>query len=208
MSGLLGRLVGQAMGPRAGTPSRIRSAVSVHAMVPVALESREMTSQLAVAEPDTNRRVMMATELTSVPTLTATPESDHETARAAGEPPASQRAEAAQAPRAKDEHSTRERTTERRTMVREQVIAVPDRLLPETAPGPVPALAAVTPAAREAREMGTDRVGSSEPPTEVHVHIGRIDVIAAPEPAAQKKTRPTARPSVALAEYLARRKTP
>jgi hypothetical protein len=44
-----------------------------------------------------------------------------------------------------------------------------------------------------------------EEPTEVHVHIGRIEVTAAPEPAAPKKTRPAPRETRPLADYLARK---
>jgi hypothetical protein len=42
----------------------------------------------------------------------------------------------------------------------------------------------------------------------VHVHIGRIEVIAAPEPAAKKTQKPAARPTVPLADYLARKARP
>jgi hypothetical protein len=45
-------------------------------------------------------------------------------------------------------------------------------------------------------------------PTEVHVHIGRIEVIATQEPTAPKKSRTSAaRSTLPLAEYLARRRS-
>jgi hypothetical protein len=46
-------------------------------------------------------------------------------------------------------------------------------------------------------------------PTEVHVHIGRIEVVAMPEPAAaSKKPRAQPRSTRPLSEYLARRRQP
>jgi hypothetical protein len=53
------------------------------------------------------------------------------------------------------------------------------------------------------------RPDNQREPTEVHVHIGRIEVIAAPEPAAPKKPpKPATRPTVPLADYLARKVRP
>jgi hypothetical protein len=46
-------------------------------------------------------------------------------------------------------------------------------------------------------------------PTEVHVHIGRVEVVTMPEPAANsKRPRPPARNTRPLAEYLARQRHP
>ena len=67
-----------------------------------------------------------------------------------------------------------------------------------------PAIARVTSAPPPAAT--TLNVSRTEP-TEVHVHIGRIEVIAAPEPAAPKKSRTTqVRNTLPLADYLARRR--
>jgi hypothetical protein len=46
-------------------------------------------------------------------------------------------------------------------------------------------------------------------PTEVHVHIGRIEVIAAPEPAApNKQHKSPQRSTLPLADYLAKKARP
>jgi hypothetical protein len=68
---------------------------------------------------------------------------------------------------------------------------------------PTPAIA---PAAQPVPTLTIAKNSQSEP-TEVHVHIGRIEVIAAPEPAAPKSNRTSAsRSTLPLADYLARRR--
>jgi hypothetical protein len=79
---------------------------------------------------------------------------------------------------------------------------VPPPLIGETAAsrprspfGPIrPAVADVTKTAQDGE------------PTEVHVHIGRIEVTALPAPAAPKRRERPARQSPPLADYLAKRR--
>jgi hypothetical protein len=84
------------------------------------------------------------------------------------------------------------------------------------APIPAPLLATASPVVMSV-PLQTQRPSSvpgpiskqlPEAPTEVHVHIGRIEVTALPSsPATAKRARDTnARPSVPLSEYLARRR--
>jgi hypothetical protein len=49
---------------------------------------------------------------------------------------------------------------------------------------------------------------SSRDTTEVHVHIGRIEVTALPAPASPQPRVRAARPSVPLSDYLAKRRSP
>jgi hypothetical protein len=84
--------------------------------------------------------------------------------------------------------------------------ALPPRLLTETEPAPsTPSIAAASLAAD--LPTRTDLAGTDEQPTEVHVHIGRIEVSAVHEAPPQKKSRPAARRSASLTDYLARRKS-
>jgi len=65
----------------------------------------------------------------------------------------------------------------------------------------------IAPAAQPSLAVTVAPNGSRAEPTEVHVHIGRIEVIAAPEAGAPKKNRAApARNTLPLADYLARRR--
>jgi hypothetical protein len=84
--------------------------------------------------------------------------------------------------------------------------AVPTPLLDEiiTAPLPPRTIAPAFVHGASASQSGHATAGSE--PTEVHVHIGRIEVTAVAEPEKPKKTRPSApRQTLSLADYLARR---
>jgi hypothetical protein len=79
----------------------------------------------------------------------------------------------------------------------------PAPLLPDVVvAAPPPAIAAIRPA--PPRETRTAAIVE---PTEVHVHIGRIEVTALPAPAASKRRERPARPSVPLSDYLAKRRS-
>jgi hypothetical protein len=71
--------------------------------------------------------------------------------------------------------------------------------------GAPPFLAAARISAESQRRP--ERARDVEQPTEVHVHIGRIDVTAAREPPAPKKSRKSSRETLPLAEYLSRRRS-
>lgn len=81
----------------------------------------------------------------------------------------------------------------------------PARLMPAATPRQPPA-APVSVAGQAAwAAHPPPRAAKAEEPTEVHVHIGRIDVTAVPEPAAPRR-RPAGAPApMSLDSYLARR---
>jgi hypothetical protein len=64
----------------------------------------------------------------------------------------------------------------------------------------------IKPAPQSPPLMSAARDLARDEPPEVHVHIGRIEVIAAPEPAPAKKRAAPARNTLPLADYLARRR--
>lgn len=89
----------------------------------------------------------------------------------------------------------------------EAATRVPKPLLPATAVMYPPATAMHSKGAEATGDGDTARAAAT--PTEVHVHIGRIDVIAAAEPPAPKRTREnTVRKTQSLSEYLARGRNP
>lgn len=90
--------------------------------------------------------------------------------------------------------------------------AGPARLMPAATPRPTPA--ATMPVAGQSAwsaystARSPARAAKAEEPTEVHVHIGRIDVTAVHEPAAPRR-RPAGAPApMSLDTYLARRSRP
>jgi hypothetical protein len=91
----------------------------------------------------------------------------------------------------------------------ERDAAIPQPLLTE-APGPsMPPMisAALLNSTRDADSR--IRPDAQREPTEVHVHIGRIEVIAPPEAPPVKKPPPRAsRPTVPLSEYLSKKARP
>lgn len=208
MSGLLRRLAGEALrgpatsGAIAGR-SRIRPAAGIHAQVPLASSASEPApTQVAADPPSTD--ASQATPITPVAILPQ--ERFGETAASAGAPLAAAVIGATLA----RERAAAIRTTEPGTprAVDERVEPqVPPTLLGEVAAAP-PAHGAVLPLAspRVAYESPAQRAAAE--PTEVHVHIGRIDVIAPPVPAkAERKARAPRRETLPLSEYLARRRT-
>jgi len=205
MSGMLQRLVGQAMGTQASGLPRVRSAMSVHAQAPIGLphETAESRPELALtpavpqqgSEPSrTPTPVQQATPREVVPAIRSAQAARESTPLAEPTPrshsplrpsPTFHAAAARSAP-----HDFAERA--------------PPPLLEEMQD--VSAPPAIKPAAAVQQPLGVAANPSRAEPTEVHVHIGRIEVIAAPEPAAAKQSRPAARNTRSLAEYLARRR--
>jgi hypothetical protein len=81
---------------------------------------------------------------------------------------------------------------------------LPEPLLDDVQIEARPAIAPLTHPVSVIRAESKD---SRAEPTEVHVHIGRIEVIAAPAPATPKKSRTApARNTLPLTDYLARRR--
>lgn len=62
-----------------------------------------------------------------------------------------------------------------------------------------------TPPPRPVARIESTRAQQQVEPTEVHVHIGRIEITAENPPAAPGLKPPTTRPSLALGDYLAKR---
>jgi hypothetical protein len=209
VSRLLQRLASQALG--AGGP-RVRSASAVHAQVPIALPVRERARAIDVArgfdadptpaEPDAGRGARPDTALPPVHERLETPVergSRAETARSladvtfdAGGPrdPVAPSSDPWQPPN-------------------------DQRAVPAPLPTPLlgsvestSAAAIVTGAIRPAAPPDANPRASAEP-TEVHVHIGRIEVTALHAAAAappRRGERP-ARQTVPLSDYLAKRRS-
>jgi hypothetical protein len=214
MSGLLSRLASQALNTNSARASEpgIRPAASVHAQVPVgpATGSEASVPTLRVHSPVPSEdqteklRVQDTARIASFPAESAAP------AGSAGH-----RRSIASAPRfdARPELRIVERAsvsapTPSRPASAEGEWRGPRPLLGEShdAPAQPASIAPLTPP-RPHIEPAQNR--SATEPTEVHVHIGRIEVMAMPEPAAaSKKPRPPTRHTRPLSEYLARRRQP
>ncbi len=206
MSGLLQRLAGQALGvPVSGTP-RIRPAASVHAQVPMGIpqeveDTRPLTGIAPEAPRQREQGVRASTpvaggSLHEADTAIRSIETVHEIAAP------TTRARAADPHRAW-QAGAREYAV--RPPSGDFFDRTPQPLLEETrvASAPPP-IAPVAPAPRPI-DAGLEETRVES--TEVHVHIGRIEVIAAPEPAAPKKSpKPAVRDTRPLDEYLARRR--
>jgi hypothetical protein len=86
--------------------------------------------------------------------------------------------------------------------------AIPLTLLAETPISPLLATPSRLVSSTNERELRREP-GAPRESTEVHVHIGRIEVIAAQEPGAPKKARTQApRQTVPLADYLGKKMRP
>jgi len=82
----------------------------------------------------------------------------------------------------------------------------PQLLLGEVRASPAPT-SAITPVAPPRNVNDNSQTRGTAEATEVHVHIGRIDVTAVQEPAQAKKSRIAApRNTLTLSDYLARRR--
>jgi hypothetical protein len=209
MSGLLQRLAGQALGAKAASTSRIRSAMSVHAQVPVALPvgneepvASGLVPMLRESTPASIRvdSAVVAREDSRAPTYVST--------RSAPDHLGAKSTEREAGGRSRTDPSPVPPDTAREARPHEHECAVPERLLEDVAPASTTACPfAISPLPVPSRPhsppvRGTD----SGEPTEVHIHIGRIEVTAAAEPEKPKKPRAaTPRQTLPLADYLARR---
>jgi hypothetical protein len=202
MSGLLQRLADQAVGAQASSAPRIRPAASVHAQVSVS-----QPYEVAVARPVpmlvSEAPPMAPQDSPPASPQRLSPQAFSKTVQPVGgdrqfapqpEIPGPSEARAAP-PRVLHEPSNGRashefaETAPPPLLGEAQVISAPSAITPVT-PAPLPAVA-----------MSGD---ARAKPTEVHVHIGRIEVIAAPEPV-PKKGRTTSRNTLPLSDYLARR---
>ena len=193
MSGLLKRLAGQAIGAHAPQAmQRVRPAMTMHAQVP-AVPTRE--DDESMAEP---RSRVPAPDPSGSQIGRAAPQRGRDLAFAASTS-GSQSPRAHQAMPGRSSHTeTHERRSHEFTTNPPQPLfdEVPITSLPAGIAAAAPAPVIVVP----------PREHSRNEPTEVHVHIGRIEVIAAPEPVAPKKSRQASRETLPLSDYLARRR--
>jgi hypothetical protein len=193
VSGLLKRLAGQAIGAQAPQAmQRVRPAMSMHAQVP-AFPTRE--DDESMAEP---RSRVPAPDPSGSQIGRASPPRGRDLAFAAS-------TSGSQSPRAHQAmsgRSSRTETDEHRS--HEVTTNLPQPLFDEVPITNLPAGIAV--AAPAPVIAVPPREHSRNEPTEVHVHIGRIEVIAAPEPVAPKKSRQASRETLPLSDYLARRR--
>lgn len=208
MNGLLQRLVSQARGAgSAAAGAGVRPAMSVHAQVPLGSaaaaspmlpnpEPRELATWpgalgiLYKSDPGQAERAQTAPiEISS---------SSRDGATAASEPVKAhtqERAERAAAPTA--------------DTIRVRNASIPQPLLAEAVAPSLPPMISAALMNQTHQPDSQVRLEASREPTEVHVHIGRIEVIAASEPAAPKKAAARApRHTAPLAEYLAKKARP
>jgi hypothetical protein len=203
VSGLLQRLAAQALG--ASSPAaapRIRSAMSVHAHVPPAqpagregpsLEPPTWPRSTATAAPD-SAPTDKAAEKCAAPAAALTAQDAR---------PRTDSKSTVEIPQLRAAGPEISPTREREIREIARAAALPERLMPESPPSRIEPLP-VAPRPASVRPAPDKDGGASHEPMEVHVHIGRIEVIARPEPMAPKKPRGSAsRQTRSLSEYLA-----
>jgi hypothetical protein len=199
MSGLLQRLAGQAtVANTGGTPirgGRIRPAASVHAPAPVALSADAEIEQLPQAYSHAPREANLAEE---------------RSAAWEAHPPVAMPAHAAQtsafakSPIASVPHVS---TTQLEESSPTRKDRTPQALLgePPTAESPASAITPITPPPMAINMAPQPAANES---TEIHLHIGRIEVSALQESATLKGPRASARRATqSLDEYLAGRRS-
>jgi hypothetical protein len=213
MNGLLQRLAGQALGATSrggsGTSTRIRSAASVHRHAPLGFAPREHTNspaavrtpELARPEPAIDARapdrdaeppasVARTTPVSLASRPMPMPESAMPATRAAMQPDSSPV------------------DTPREAELRSVASVAPARLLQEVADARADGVDIAARLAEPRLQVNAPGGAAARTPTEVHVHIGRIEVTAASDAAAPKKPRaPASRPTRDLSDYLLRGRT-
>ena len=208
------RLVNHVVGaPAASSPSRIRPASAVHALEPIAqTTARERALPTLLPTPyaaDTGRGSATAgRSLTNAPTASQFGPPSPDTSTLPLDPsrlePHDMRPIGDSAPTVSAASANPRADADLRH--EGSAIAPPQRLLEEVAPRV--AQSPIVPA-RIHSDLSSraDRARDAGQSTEVHVHIGRIEVTATHEPSASKKTRAPTRPAVPLSQYLARRRS-
>lgn len=205
MSGLLGRLVSQSMPSSNGkSPARIRAAMSVHKQAPLAHLREERKSKFephflgdmpgGKASGSHTVNLQPSVEKRAMP-VSSSADEKHK-----GAPPliadSATRIETHTIMRvAPQAHKNREH------LPRTETPKSPEPLFDEVPT--IEAPTAITPSAAPPSYTALAPAHARTEPTEVHVHIGRIEVIAAPEPVAHGKQRSAPRNTQALSDYLA-----
>jgi len=211
MSGLLQRIVGQAMRANAartsGNEARIRPAASVHAHAPVALPAQGEPEQLPQHLVNSPGETKLVDERVAGAVALSEPKTGYETRQAAAPPThAAQTPAVAISPIASAPRVALTNGKQSAESAPDFESRAPRALLGElpVAGSPAPAVAPITPP-RMTVEVAAHRAANE--PTEVHVHIGSIEVRAVQESGAPKKARtPAQRKTLSLDEYLARRR--
>jgi len=203
LNALLQRLAGQALGSKAtGGTTRIRAAASVHALPPAASPATETVRRSNLTLPakaesrDFSRVDVLQEKLepTNPGLVTRPPAAPLEwrSSLRESEPPATLPQPNPLAPLLPQPESKSP----------EAVTRLPERLLAE-AMQPASHTTSMMPV--QPPPLAVSRATAAEQkPTEVHVHIGRIEVTAAQETAAPAKQRRTPRAPRPLSDYLAR----
>lgn len=214
MSGLLNRLASQALTTNSARASEagIRPAASVHAQVPIgpangseaSVPTLRVYSQAPSEDPTKKLRMQGTARIASFPTgSAATADSAGHQRSIAPSPPFDARPELRII-----EHTSVSTPTQSRLASGEIQSRAPRPLLGESHHVPAQS-ASIAPLTSPRLQIEPARNQSTAEPTEVHVHIGRIEVMAMPEPAAaSKKPRAQTRSTRPLSEYLARRRQP
>ena len=165
-------------------------------------------ADLSRAEPATARPVSSAhAEVHGTP-LMPEPDSDNRAPRAISPTDSS----ADGGPHTSGDHDDAAAVDQPHSIGAEPQEAPPRRVVSRTAPPSVPdallppvATAATSPPSAGLHATAPDRRPAGDPPTDVHVHIGRIEVTAVQDAAAPKPTARHGRPPMSLDDYLARR---
>ncbi len=207
MSGLLRRLASQALRGTSATNAaamgaRIRPAVGIHAQAPSGSQARETSPLASAANPPVVDRAHDA----AIPPPLFLPQAEVGEIVARASTPAA-------AVAVIEVHRAREEVVGARHAghVAPQVVGsrleqrAPPALLGEIAATKSVHVPMPVKSPRIALEPASSRVAAE--PAEVHVHIGRIEVVAPPGAAKpEKKARAPRRDSRPLSEYLARRR--
>jgi hypothetical protein len=195
MNGLLQRLAAQALG---APGPRVRSAVTVQAQSPIALPSRGQRDEGHGASA-----LDGAASRTTLEPAPTTPRDDGADARREPEIVLVEpRPREAEGPQQIDDATTDLMGADAARKPIAPSLATP-------LPAPMRDLLATHPASASIRPAlpRQPQPGPHREPTEVHVHIGRIEVTALPATAEPKQRERPARPSVPLSDYLSKRRS-
>ena len=201
MTGMFGRLANQAKAGSGPERSRIRPASVVHAPVPLS-SAREPEVPLMTAPAHAVEEVLadpvVATTGVSHLMASSVPGAHQAPLAPATSPAGAQPTQVLEL----------NRVIVRDMQANERTRDVPAPLLAESPPPPLVPFS-VAPFVGAPRERSNDPSVRRGEPTEVHVHIGRIEVTGAPEPAPAKRPKPAApRETLPLADYLSRKSRP
>ena len=202
MSGLLSRLVIRALGAPTGTPQPIRAAARIHPRAPVAMPAADRQHpNLEMPVSAETRESRAAPEPRNTPAIVSVVAPVDRNATLGELPSAPQEAE--RNTRSGQTESVTGSRSDRTVQVRSAGTDEPvhEWLLPPAPPPAAPPIS-VKPLPAPAWTDAHPRQDSAS--TEVHVHIGRIEVTAIQEAAASAKPRAIKQTTRPLSEYLAR----